>query len=319
MDLELERFKTDIDLRGYAAEHGFSLDAKESWSGSAVMRNQGTGEKIIIKRAQDSHYIYFSVHDESDNGTIVDFAQRRLRMSLGAIRKELRPWINESPDAPALYTPLPKTSRDRIRVETEYSRSEAVTRHAYLENHRAIPPRTIGSDRFVNRNRKDHRGNAVFPHFDGDGLCGFELKNVDFTGFSSGGVKGLWLSQSKAEDTRLVLAESSIDAISHATLFPDAEARYASIGGQVNPRQPLLIAAAASRMPVGSEIIAAMDADDDGRKLAAMIRRSVESLKRGDLRFVLVEPFGFKDWNEELKAKSGSTRISSPQDGPALS
>lgn len=135
-----------------------------------------------------------------------------------------------SPLLPILRSP--KTSRDRIRVETEYSRSEAVTRHAYLKNHRAIPARTIGSDRFTNRIRKDQRGNAIFPHFDAEGLCGLELKNVDFTGFSAGGVKGLWLSQSKAEDSRLLLAESAIDALSHATLYPDAEARYPEQPGE---------------------------------------------------------------------------------------
>ena len=238
-------------------------------------------------------------------------------MSLEAIRKELRPLINQPSVTAAPYSPLPKTSRDRIRVETEYSRSEAVIRHAYLENHRAISARTIGSDRFTNRIHKDHRGNAMFPHFDADGLCGFELKNVDFTGFSAGGVKGLWLSQSKAEDSRLLLAESAIDALSHATLYPDTEARYVSIGGQVNPRQPLLIAAATSRMPEGSEIIAAMDADEQGRKLAAVVKKAVESFGRSDLRFVMIEPFGFKDWNEDLKARANATRVPS-QNRPAL-
>jgi hypothetical protein len=40
------------------------------------------------------------------------------------------------------------------------------------------------------------RGEApAFPHFDQLGLCGYELKNRNFTGFAPGGEKGLWSSQ----------------------------------------------------------------------------------------------------------------------------
>jgi hypothetical protein len=204
---------------------------------------------------------------------------------------------------PAPYSPLPKTATDRIRVESDYSRTEAVTVHAYLENERALPSAILGSARFANRIRKDRRGNAVFPHFDGEGLCGFELKNRGFTGFSAGGAKGLWLSQTLPDDQRFVVAESAIDALSHAALYPDAHARYASIGGQANPRQPELIRAAAARMPHGSEVIAAMDADTEGRKLASLVRDAVALTGRVDLRFVMVEPFGHKDWNDALRAK----------------
>jgi hypothetical protein len=62
-DPELESFKTAIDLRAYAASQGYVLDRKESWRGSAVMRHAG-GDKVIIKRDADGHYVYFSVRDE---------------------------------------------------------------------------------------------------------------------------------------------------------------------------------------------------------------------------------------------------------------
>ena len=58
--LELESFETGIDLRAYAAEQGYQLDRKESWRGSSVMRHPN-GDKVIIKRGSDSHYVYFSV------------------------------------------------------------------------------------------------------------------------------------------------------------------------------------------------------------------------------------------------------------------
>src|SRR5271155_4690286 len=96
-DSELESFKTNIDLRAYAAGQGYLLNGKESWRGSAVMRHPVSNDKVMIKRDLDSHYIYFSVRDDRDHGSIIDFVQFRQGLSLGAVRKELRPWIGKSP------------------------------------------------------------------------------------------------------------------------------------------------------------------------------------------------------------------------------
>ena len=301
-DPELESFKNGIDLRAYAAEQGYQLDRKESWRGSSVMRH-ANGDKIVVKRGSDGHYVYFSVRQDDDNGSIIDFVQHRQNLSLGAVRKELRPWIGLPASALPPYPPLVKTAKDRMRVETEYRKMRDALRHPYLENERALPAPLLGSERFAGRVRGDARGNAVFPHFDRDGLCGYEIKNKGFTGFASGGSKGLWLSHALPEDNRMVFCESAIDALSHAALYPDERARYASIGGKPNPAQPELIRAAVARMPSGSEIAAAMDADEDGGKLAGVVRQAVELSGRDDLRFVLQEPFGFKDWNDQLRAK----------------
>ena len=145
----------------------------------------------------------------------------------------------------------------------------------------------------------------MFPHFDQDGMCGYEIRNANFKGYSSGGSEALWLSQEFPNDERLVLCESAIDALSHAQLFGDHEkTRYASIGGQVNLAvQPELIRAAAVRMPAGSEIIAAFDADAAGARLAGIVRKAVELSGRADLRFTMQEPCGFKDWNDQLRVK----------------
>lgn len=301
-DLELENFKTGIDLRVYAASHGYAIDARESWRGCAVMRH-ATGDKIIIKRDTDGHYVYFSVRDDTDHGTIIDFARRRLGASLGVVRKELRPWIGMPSSAPPPYSPLPKVAKDRLRVYREFARMQDAPRHPYLENERAIPAELLASERFLSRIEIDARGNVVFPRFDTEGLTGYERKNRNFTGFASGGMKALWVSNAMDDDNRMVFCESAIDALSHAALFADDRTRYASIGGKPNPVQPELIRAAAARIPTGAEIAAAMDADEDGRKLAEVVRRVVELAGRADLRFQIQEPAGFKDWNDQLKAR----------------
>jgi hypothetical protein len=306
-DAELERFKTEIDLRAYAAMQGYVWDQRESWRGSSVMRRPDDDDKIIVKRDGDGHYVFFSVRD-SASGSIIDFIQRRQGGSLGAVRKELRPWLGldtrpgtgQPADVPT-FPALPVTTKDRIRVETELARIPPATRHAYLEQTRKLPAGIFDHPRFRGRIRSDERGNAIFPHFDGQGVCGYEIKNRGFTGFAKGGSKGLWLSHTEPDDRRLVLCESAIDALSHAVLFPDARTRYASIGGQMNPAQTELIRVAVATMPTGAAIIAAMDADEQGGKLAEIVGRAVELSGRGDLRFTVEQPPGVKDWNDQLR------------------
>jgi hypothetical protein len=298
-DPELESFKTSIDLRAYAASRGYVFDRKESWRGSAVMRH-ADGDKVMIKRDADGHYVYFSVRDEADHGTIIDFAQHRLRLSLGDLRKELRPWIGMNAEV-LPYPPLLPVAKDRIQVERAYARMQVAFRHPYLENERAISAALLERDRFAGRLRIDARGNAVFPHFDRQGLCGFEIKNRGFTGFAPGGAKGLWTSQEKPDDKVLIFCESAIDALSYAVLFPDERTRYASIGGQISPQQRELMRAAAAGMPPTAKIVAATDADAQGAKLADSIREAVEVTGRDDLVFVFHQPDGFKDWNDQLR------------------
>jgi hypothetical protein len=303
-DPELETFKSAIDLRAYAAGQGYALDQRESWRGCSVMRSVDGADKIIIKRDDDGHYVYFSVHREDDSGSIIDFIQQRRRLNLGAVRKELRAWSGTSiPSLPA-FPALPKTGKDRISVESQFARMLEAGRHPYLENDRGLPASVLELPRFAGRIRIDAKGNTVFPHFDQQGLCGYEIKNRGFTGFARGGSKGLWSSHEEAGDTRLVFCESAIDALSHAALFPAPSSRYASIGGQVNPQQPELIRAAVARMPDASEIVAAMDADTEGRKLAEIVRQAVSLSGRSDLRFTIQEPSGVKDWNDVLRGRS---------------
>jgi hypothetical protein len=301
-DPELEAFKNSIDLRAYAAGHGYTLDSRESWRGSAVMRHSA-GDKIIIKRDADGHYVYFSVRDDSDHGTIIDFVRHRLGVSLGAVRKELRPWIGSSSSALPTFPPLPKVAKDRLRVYRDFARMLDAPQHLYLENERGISADLLTSERFFGRVKTDARGNAVFPHFDADGLTGYEVKNRNFTSFASGGAKALWISNTRKDDACMVVCESAIDALSYATLFPDDHTGYASIGGKPSPVQSELIRAAAARMRAGSEITAAMDADAEGRKLAEVVKQAVEMSGRGDLRFWIHEPEGFKDWNDQLRAR----------------
>ena len=314
VDQEFEDFKTRIDLRQYAAVQGYSLDLGECWKTCDVMRD-GRGDKIFVQRDGDGHWIYHSFHEVPNprkrnsgaaGGTIIDFIQVRKGLSFGQIRQELRPWIGKASPALPRFAPLPPfhSSPDRERVQAEFRRMAVAVRHAWLEEFRRIPPALLSSPRFAGRVRVDGRGNAVFPHFDDWGLCGFEKKNQGFTGFASGGTKGLWQSHERPEDTGLVIAESAIDALSYAALFPDDRARYCSIGGQVNAQQPALLRAAVLDLPAGASVIAAMDNDAAGHQLAEVAGTAITTAARPDISFrVHLPPVTGTDWNDVLKAK----------------
>jgi len=304
-DAEMESFKREIDLRQFAVSLGYEIDRRESWRGSTVLRCGA--DKIVVKRSGNGHYVFFSVRDDGNNGTVIDFLQRRQHLSLGAVRQILRPWLGR-PSAPSQFPKLEPASPDRMRVESAYRRMVNARRFPYLEHQRCVPAAVLLSPRFAGRMRIDSLGNTVFPHFDAAGLCGYEIKNRGFTGFAAGGQKGLWFSHAQPDDRRLVLAESALDALSYAALFPDTEdqTRYASLGGKASSRQMALVDATVVKLPAGAEIVAAFDADDAGRKLVEVIREAVASVARrtgrSDLIFKAQLPAKEgEDWNMVLQ------------------
>lgn len=299
---ELERFKSSINLTEFAASRGYALDRRESSRASATMRHPN-GDKIIIAKSDSGDWIYFSVREDRDNGTIIDFLQNRGGGSLGEVRKTLRNWLGTSrPFVPVdEYIPqlLPMT-HDRAATVKAWEQAKFSVAVPYLIG-RGLDEKLMGNERFLIRFKIDKRGNVLFPHYDKEGLCGFEIKNKGFTGFSSGGIKGLWYSACHTTDRTLIFAESAIDAISYHALNPDEFTRYMSTGGTMNPQQPALIRAAIEKMPRGSVIILAFDHDEGGEKLVEEVKALVPSFF--ELRRPL--PMVGKDWNEALKAKLG--------------
>lgn len=304
-DSELDGFKREIDLRLFAMSFGYAIDPRESWRGSAVLRSGG--DKIVVKRNGNGHYVFFSLRDDDDHGTVIDFLQRRRHLSLGAVRQALRPWIGRAATAPQL-APLEPASANRMDIEREYRRMTYPQRYLYLEQQRCVPAAMLSSPRFAGCMRIDARGNTVFPHFDQAGLCGYEIKNRGFTGFAAGGRKGLWSSHTWPDDQRLAFAEGAIDALSYATLFADSadRTRYASLGGRPSSRQLRLVQAAIAKLPEGAEVVAAFDGDEAGRGLVAMIGKVVaevcRSTGRGEIRFLPHLPANEgEDWNHVLQ------------------
>ena len=306
MDLELEKFKTDVNLSEFAAARGYALDRRQSSRNSVVMRHPD-GDKIIIARYEGTnHWVYFSVRDDRDNGTVVDFLQNRGGGSLGIVRKTLRDWLGSSrPESqlPLFIKDLQPVSRDRAAVIAAWEKAEECLSLPYLTG-RGLGPEVLQLPLFAGCIRVDQRRNALFPHYDKEGLCGFEIKNKDFTGFAAGAVKGLWYSQTKTTDQQLVLTESAIDAMSFHVLFGNKFTRYMSTGGELNPQQPLLLRGAMEKMPPSAVVVLGFDNDEGGEKLV----KEVEAIAPAGRKLVRIKPDTGKDWNQILKKKLGLER-----------
>ncbi len=302
MDFELEKFKTDVVLPEFAAARGYAVDRRASSRNSVVMRHPD-GDKIIIARYEGTnHWVYFSVRDDRDNGTVVDFLQNRGGGSLGLVRQTLRGWLGSSrpvSQLPLFVRELQPVSRDRAGVIAAWEKAEICTSLPYLSG-RGLGADALGLPLFADRVRVDHRRNALFPHYDKEGLCGFEIKNKDFTGFAAGGVKGLWYSESKTTDNRLVLTESAIDGISFHVLQGDKFTRYMSTGGELNPQQPALLRGAIEKLHPSAAVVLAFDNDEGGDKLV----KEVEAIAPAGRELRRIKPDA-KDWNQVLKNKLG--------------
>ena len=304
-DDELQRFKTDINLVEFAEHRGYEIDKYQSSRASTVMRRGD--DKIIVATDKDGHGIYFSVRDDSDHGSIIDFVQSRERLNLGQVRKELRPWIGENRP---VVDRKPPEKRPRKPIATEKDRQAVLNKwmrmqplgdgHEYLEG-RGLDPVTINDPRFAPHIRMDAQGKALFAHYDRDGLCGYEIKGgVEGSRFVAGGTKAIWHSVNLPAAERIVICESAIDCLSHAQMFPDDRAAYVSIGGGMSDyQQDLLKGLMAKATDRGAEIVIAVDDDVQGDKYV----KQLQALAPANAKIRIDRPPGGGDWNAQLQAQ----------------
>lgn len=305
---ELEQFKSRINLTEFAAAHGYALDRKASSHNSAVMVHSA-GDKVIVAMDEDGHWVYFSVRDHDDHGSIIDFVQRRLGGTLGHVRQVLRPWLgsgNQSatrPNPSQYAAELAPVARDILSVRARFTAMRGLDpRNSYLTAERRIPSWLLAVPAVTDSIRIDDRGNVCFAHHDDGGLCGYEIKNRSFTGFASGGTKGLWNVIADEPARALVVTETALDGLSYLTIRGSREKRVVSIAGQPNPRQLVLLRAAMTVLPSGGQVVSAMDRDHGGDSLTGLLRAIFTQVARNDLLFVDDRPGTIgNDWNDELR------------------
>ncbi|WP_417850294.1 toprim domain-containing protein [Thalassoglobus sp.] len=303
---ELEAMKR-IDFCQYVASRGFVLDRKKSSRASIVMRHSN-GDKLIVGRTPNGQYIYFNAKG-NDSGSIIDFVQTRDRVSLGEVRKILRPWLNGSTipinELPPLPIKLQPSEHDAAQVLANWMKAKPLWKtHPYLEYERQIPREILTSPLLRDRIRIDDRKNAVFPHFNQSGLCGFELKNRGFTGFSPGGIKGLACTRPQPDDQQMIICETAIDMLSYAAVKGLDGKRLFSTAGQISPSQAECLKTAVSKMPEDVMIVLALDNDKGGYELAEKIAEVLADCHRPIMTDFPSLHGG--DWNDVLRNPTSS-------------
>lgn len=322
---ELDAFKRDIDLSVFSASHGFVLD-KERTTRHCVMMRRG-GDKIAISN-NGRHYVFWDVNDRKNNGTIVDLCQNLIEpgCSLGRVRQLCRPYLNTGyveavrrEHAGRYATEIKPSQTDLLAVAVNYSRFVPIAQpHAFLCDKRGVPFELLQSDRLQGRLRHcPRRGSIVYPHYGcptGSGsedrcLVGFEIHGEGgLKMYSKGGRKGLFSSKGYPGDTRLAVAESGLDALSYLALHDDGQTRVVSIGGKLNPTQPVLLESAFANLGQG-QIIAAVDNDKAGDELCRELNELVKQSGNRELCFVDHRaPKRGADWNAVLMEQGRDRR-----------
>ena len=301
---ELELFKSQINLVEYAQDNGYEIDQKKSSTNCIVLKDN-LGDKILVGLDKtDNHYFYYSLKNSTDQGSIIDFVQNRKNLNLGEVRKELRPWTNNNYLPISITTSKPTikltpTSKDRYQIVAQFESFSTINNHPYL-NQRGITQDTINNPRFQETIYLDKRNNAIFPHKDRDGICGYEIRNQNFKGFASGGTKGLWVSKSGQNDLKLVICESPLDCLSYHQLFPDDQTRYFATSGTLSEKQKDLLHTAFENInQKGGEIIIATDRDVGGEEIS----QELTKIAPNSAQIFRHVPTHQKDWNEALQAQ----------------
>ena len=291
---ELERLKYDVDFVAYAESQGYARVRAESCQTSVVLHHRGDDHKIVVKRSPEGRWYYWCRKDPSDKGTLIDFVGRRLGFVVGcgvdirAVMAYLRNNMGIGFVAGDTSPAAAAQNSSSVRAST-FNRSEVVTAFedfaqpsfsSYLVGVRCISESTLRSPRFRKTWRVDRYGNAIFPHRDGEGICGYEKRGRKRNGdpgtreirlFAKNGRKALWRSNRFPDDRGAFFCEGPIDGMSHGQLVDRSDLMYVGLGGEPSPWQWEYVKQFLSTLRPDVEVIAGFDADESGDRFARQL------------------------------------------------
>lgn len=289
------------DLVAYAEQQGYKrIEAK--CSPHSVCLALGD-DKIIVKVDGDNHFVYCNVHDDRDQGSIVDFVMKRQGVNyVGAMKALLRLETASFP------TGLKKPSNSGLSKATEEPDRkkclkvwDAATWNpepAYLLS-RGLTAESLADERFRDTFRVNPKGAVMFLHRDRIGPTGYELRGVyaktgeKLKAFMADGKRGLWYSNNLREAKSIIVCESAIDCLSHYELY-GWDCAYVSIGGAISSKQKDLLAGLFAKVTARNGlIIIGTDNDAAGDDYFTTMQTLTQTkLKRHC-------PIG-NDWNADL-------------------
>ena len=292
---EIERFKTEIDLARYLESQGWQKDKYASCRSSAVLMN---GQDKIVVGRQRGNFVYKNTKVEGDQGSIIDYIQRRQGLNMGQVRKFLRPALKGD------FKPLHDWKAPAYAVDQAQAcwvRGQEVFDFDYLKG-RGIDPATVQA--YNSAIRQDPATKDLyFLHHGQQGFSGYEIKKPDNTGrFSAGGEKTFFPLQRAGAGTvsRVVVTETALDALSYAQVEGmRKDTAYVSMAGNPSEDQLSQLRALCGQHRVQS-VVLAHDKDKGGDQQA---ERCQDVLRGAQAKVTRDTPAAGKDWNELLQFK----------------
>jgi len=297
-NLDFKALKQNINLIQYASQMGYKIDKRKSTRSSVAMQKESC-DKIIISKS-NGVWVYFSVYDDQDNGTLLDFVKNRTDKSIYTIGRELEAWSGLGLSQSIQNVSNVKEKQfEPERIQRLFSYCRSAFNNTYLHS-RGIVSDTLRSKRFVNRVFQDQFKNAVFPHFKKGQVCGLELKGEHTDLFVRGSEKTLWRSNHFKEDDTLLIAESPMDAISYQMIHQLKSGFYAATCGSLSMRQNRIIQNLLTKERWVNSVILATDNDKGGDKLTDRLERLIQNVKySGELKRHSPDKREY-DWNDVL-------------------
>lgn len=296
MDKELESM-VRLDLRDFLEmQEGYCLDSAESTRDSFKMRRGG--DVLVLRQRDDEVWCYFNPRDPDDNGTIVQYLQRRRGsgFTLGHVKHHLRgrgaKLGGVVPRAPRSVGHAPK---DLSHVVERWNQARPVWGLPHYLEGRGLKAETVAA--YASALRMDRKGNVLFGHTNQDGqIVGYEIKGTEFDGFAKGGVRLLCRlgPVEGAEPVKIALTESGVDALSLAQLVGRRDALFCSTGGALSEHTLEQVKRLATKHPA-AEILLAFDNDEGGQGFAALVEKALAG--REGVRRLLPK---LKDWNAQI-------------------
>jgi hypothetical protein len=273
---------------------------------------------LVLRQRGDGVWQYFNPHDTADNGTIVQYLQKRRGggFTLGHVKNHLRGRVGAAPVlrgsiVPGVPRPVIGAPRDLSHAVERWNQARPVWGLPHYLEGRGLDAATVAA--YASALHMDKKGNVLFSHTNQDGqIVGYEIKGHGFDGFAKGGVRLLCrLGVEVVEPVKIALTESGVDALSLAQLTGRRDALYCSAGGALSAHQIGQIERLAAKHPA-AEIVLAFDNDESGRVFCELVERALKG-REGVRRLVPK----LKDWNDDLRARAAAPAQAAKPSAPS--
>ncbi|MEF2229185.1 MAG: MobV family relaxase [Candidatus Cardinium sp.] len=311
---DLEKVKREVNLIQHAASMGYVLNKEKSSKTWAVMVKED--DKILIKNSpnQNGHWMYKSLVDEQEKGTIVDFMQKRgfsYQSICGLSSRHLDDRVVK--DQKSLSIEIEDALSQRYIAQEAFDRVVEHQKGNYLAC-RGIDEVTYGCYegvkvgnqavfalyRDINSNGNGVICSTISYQFDAKGSMSDDGFFNSTKYFQKELPRGLSvLVDSNVSVKHIVVSESPIDALSYKQIHKPSEGTmYVSTCGSLSEGvKKELENVFCNARENGWSVTLAFDNDKAGRQMDKEVRELAQSLKVSCKSSI---PSKGKDWNEEL-------------------